>query len=121
MNHLIFALTAPECGKTFARINNAHANFEAWAAELRDKKIDVQHEVAVFKRLQKTERLLARYESIQAETDGAVEIGSDLFMQIRCERIYFRVLMLNLMNQEDAWQAAEDAKQAAKAAKKDAV
>lgn len=114
MNHLVFALTAPEYGKTFARINNALTNFEAWAAELRDKKIDVQHETAVFENLQKTERLLARYESIQAETDGAVAVGSDIYAQIRCERIYFRVLILNLMNQEDAWQATQDAKAAKK-------
>ena len=117
MNHLVFALTAPADKSVFDRIERAHANFEAWAADLRDKKIDVQHEMAIFKMLQKTEYLLARYERIQVDTDGGVKVAPALYAQIRCERIYFRVLLLDLLNREDVWQAEQDAKAAAKAAK----
>ena len=66
MNHLVFALTAPADRAVFDRISAAHENFEAWTAELREKKIDVQHEVAVRARLDASEALLKRYELVEA-------------------------------------------------------
>lgn len=132
MNHLVFALTAPADKSVFDRIERAHANFEAWAADLRDKKIDVQHEIAVRARLDAMEAELAHWETIRDEnvkgglgehTDRALRkllaqhLNHETYAAIRSQRIYFRVLLLALLDAEDVWQEEQDAKAAAKAAK----
>lgn len=114
MNHLIFALTAPADKAVFERISAAYSNFETWTADLREKKIDVAHEVASYHRLQGIEQRLAKVQSVGAQAHDP------LHHELRAQRIYFRVLLLNLLNLEDEWQAAEDAKAAAKAAKEKA-
>lgn len=117
MNHLVFALTAPADPAVFERIRAAHANFEAWTAALREKKIDVQHEVAVKARLDKDEALMARYQDLEAGTNGGIRIHDEFHHSLRALRIYFRVLLLDLLNQEDAWQAQQDAKASTKGAR----
>lgn len=114
MNHLVFALTAPADPAVFERISAAHSNFETWSADLHEKKIDVAHERAV----------RARLEALEARLDVVHGVGSEasdaLHHQLRAQRIYFRVLLLDLLNQEDEWQAEQDAKAASKAAKEKA-
>ncbi|UTC28319.1 hypothetical protein GURKE_02880 [Brevundimonas phage vB_BpoS-Gurke] len=110
MNHLIYALTAPADKVVFNRISSARSNFLAWCDKLREKKIDVEHAVANFHQLQETESFLKRAEAIEKNTKGVVSVDKYLYGQIRRERIYFRVLLLDLLNQEDAWLASEDAK-----------
>lgn len=132
MNHLVFALTAPADRSVFTRISTAYDNFEAWCADLREKKIDVQHELAVRVRLNAMESELARWEAVKGEIATGVRgehtaralrtllaqhLSNEVYAAIRSQRIYFRVLLLNLLNQEDAWQIEQDAKAAAKAAK----
>ena len=90
----------------FDRISYARANFEEWASSLRERKIDVQHAIAVYLRLQESEALLKRYEAIEQGAQGGVTVDAGFYAQIRCERIYFRALLLDLLNQEDAWRLA---------------
>ncbi|USN15429.1 hypothetical protein KIKIMORA_02830 [Brevundimonas phage vB_BpoS-Kikimora] len=104
MNHLIYALTAPADKTVFDRISSARTNFLAWSESLREKKIDVEHMVATYRQLQHAEDRLEQVHALGAEPSDR------LYHELRAKRIYFRVLLLDLLNQEDAWLASEDAK-----------
>lgn len=107
MSLVRFTLTAPAPGATFARIEDAYHDLGAFIERLRAKKIDVQHFEAVVRH---HDRLAAVK---PAAGQGA---GGDNHMNLRANRIYLRALLLDLLDQETAWQAEQDAKDAAKAA-----
>ena len=105
-----FTLRAPAYGPVFARIQDALHDLDGFVARLRDKKIDVQHFEAVRRHLK----------TVETEPATALRAAGDPYhMNLHAGRIYLRALLLQLLDEEDAWQAAEDAKQAAKAAKKE--
>lgn len=102
-----FALTAPADKAIFNRISDAYANFDAWAADLNEKKIDVGHEIAVRRRLE------------QMELHQAHDVLADA-AALRAQRIYFRVLLLALLDAEDVWKDEQAAKARAKREKETA-
>lgn len=80
-----FVLTAPVRGAVFDLIEQTYADLDGFVERLKDKKIDTQH-----------------FECVRARLAGMQDAGADV-RDIRAYRIYFRALLLQLLDEEAAW------------------
>lgn len=99
-----FVLTAPVRGPVFDRIEAAYNDLDGFIALLKDKDIDTLHFEAVRRDLIRQEARLVRYSIVAEEAGVSVEVEQKLHKDLRAYRIYFRALLLQKLDELDAWQ-----------------
>lgn len=105
MAHLTrFVLTAPVQGPVFDRIDVAYKDLDGFIAALKDKDIDTLHFESVRRDLDEMESRVRRYEMIVEAPDAqVVRVDDGLYRDLRAYRIYFRALLLEKLDELDAW------------------
>lgn len=99
VNMTRWVLTAPADRAVFDRIELTYADLDGFIERLRGKKIDVQHFVA-------TRKTLTEHENVAKDflTDLKwASLVASHHMTLRTHRIYFRALLLALLDEEDQW------------------
>lgn len=93
-----FVLTAPVQGPVFDRIEAAYKDLDGFIAALKDKDIDTLHFEAARAHLSRSEGVVEeRLDSFSHETRTSMQ------MSLRAARIYFRALLLEKLDELDAW------------------
>lgn len=94
-----FVLTAPARGPVFDRIEAAYNDLDGFIALLKDKDLYDQHFEAVRADVEAKEAQLSR---VAGELSSPTLHG--LHKDLRAYRIYFRALLLQKLDELDAWQ-----------------